>query len=79
VIKAHDPPGLGLFTDATDGVLPMDMTNDGEKSREFTKIQGDLAQVTEQLQATNDPNLKRELLRKMRILLQEATESANRL
>ena len=55
------------------------MTNDAQPSRDFAKIQAELAEVAEQLKSTNDPNTKRELLRKMRILLQEATEYANRL
>jgi hypothetical protein len=55
------------------------MSNDAQPLRDFAQIQSDLAQVAEKLKATNDPTLKRELLRQMRILLQEATESANRL
>lgn len=47
--------------------------------RAFPLIQADLENVTEKLKATNDPNVKRELLREMRTLLQEATLAANRL
>jgi hypothetical protein len=47
--------------------------------RDFSLIQADLETVTAKLKATNDPNVKRELLREMRILLQEATLAANSL
>jgi hypothetical protein len=47
--------------------------------RAFSLIQVDLENVTAKLEATNDPNRKRELLREMRGLLQEATLAANRL
>ena len=47
--------------------------------RDFSLIEADLEAVTQKLRATNDPNLKRDLLRQMRTLLQEATLVANRL
>jgi hypothetical protein len=47
--------------------------------RAFSLIQADLENVTAKLEETNDPNLKRELLREMRVLLQEATLAANSL
>jgi hypothetical protein len=47
--------------------------------RIFARIQTDLENVTAKLKATNDPNVKRELLREMRILIQEATLAANSL
>lgn len=45
--------------------------------RKFSAIQADLDAIAAKLKTTNDPNLKRDLLREMSILLREATLAAN--
>ena len=47
------------------------------KPREFAAIQTDLERITAELKDNHNPEQRRELLRQMRALIQEATEAAN--
>lgn len=47
--------------------------------RDFSSIQADLEAITAKLRNNLDPDQRRELLRQMRTLIQEATIAASRL
>jgi uncharacterized protein YpuA (DUF1002 family) len=50
-----------------------------KSSRDFAEIQREIEQLTTRLNTVNHPESRRELLRQMRILLQELTDAANSL
>jgi hypothetical protein len=47
--------------------------------RNFATIQAELERITADLKTIHDPERRRELLRQMRVLIQEATQVANSL
>jgi len=54
-----------------------DGTAGTSRDRDFSQIQADLDTVTKQLKENHDPQSRRELLARMRVLLEEAIVGAN--